>query len=86
MEITGTLEVFDLDDQTVNLGQILPNLAVVRGYPHHQYPGLNASVVIAGNEYLKSISLKAGSQYLLHLPRATSKVPPCRLDIGLSSI
>ena len=59
MEITGTLEVVGLENsnRVDNLGQILPNLAVVRGYPHHRYNGLNASVVIANNEYLKSISL-----------------------------
>ena len=57
VEITGTLEVVWLDNSVDNLSQILPNLAVVRGSPHHRYPEVNASVVIAYNEYLKSISL-----------------------------
>ena len=57
VEITGTLEVFHLEESVDNLGQILPNLAVVRGHPHHRYPNVNASVVIAYNEYLKSINL-----------------------------
>jgi hypothetical protein len=57
VEITGTLEVFKLEKNVDNLGQILPNLAVVRGHPHHRYPNVNVSVVIAYNEYLKSVNL-----------------------------
>ena len=57
VEITGTLEVAHLDKSVDNLGQILPNLAVVRGHPHLRYPEVNVSVVIAENEYLKSINL-----------------------------
>jgi hypothetical protein len=57
VEITGTLEVYGLEETVDNLGQILPNLAVVRGYPHHRFNGVNASVSIAYNNYLKSINL-----------------------------
>ena len=57
VEITGTLTVFQLEKGVDDLGQILPNLAVVRGYPHHRFIELNTSIVIAENKYLKSISL-----------------------------
>jgi hypothetical protein len=57
VEITGFLLVRDLEKGVDNLGQILPNLAVVRGYPPLQFPEMYTSVKIADNKYLKSISL-----------------------------
>ncbi|XP_062509268.1 insulin-like peptide receptor isoform X2 [Corticium candelabrum] len=57
VEITGNLFVWNLTENVDNLGQILPNLAVIRANPSFRHLGVNASLTVFSNEFLKSISL-----------------------------
>ena len=57
VEITGNLLVKNLDKIVANLGQILPNLAVIRANPHYRHFKINSGLSITNNLFLKSITL-----------------------------
>ena len=57
VEITGNLFVRNLDERIDNLGQILPNLAVIRANPYYRHLKVNSGLSITNNSFLNSISL-----------------------------
>ena len=57
VEITGNLFVKHLNRVVDNVGQILPNLAVIRANPYYRHFEIHSGLSITNNLYLKSITL-----------------------------
>ncbi|XP_062509556.1 insulin-like growth factor 1 receptor isoform X2 [Corticium candelabrum] len=57
VEITSVLMVTGLEEGVESIGQILPNLAVIRGNPAYRAHGFLFGLRVYGNKYLKRVEL-----------------------------
>lgn len=70
VQITGSLFVSNLPEVVDNLGQILPNLAVIRSHPAFRTPHGRFGLFVYKNMYLRSIGLRS----LTHILHGDSRV------------